>query len=117
MTFYHPAFWVIQIHLERIINMKKIYVVALCGFVLSCVMVFNAFGFTPINSVAAIVNDGVITQAQLNQKTAMMKAQMKRAKFNIPSDSVLTQQVLQQMIDQLLQVQAAKKMGIQISNT
>src|SRR3989338_7014364 len=117
MTFYHRAFWVIQIHLERIINMKKAYRAALCGVVLSGVMAFNAFGFTPINSVAAIVNDGVITQTQLNQKMVMMKAQMKRAKFKIPSDSALKQQVLQQMIDQLLQIQAAKKMGIQISNT
>ncbi|MEK6730817.1 MAG: peptidylprolyl isomerase [Pseudomonadota bacterium] len=97
--------------------MKKAYRVALCGVVLSGVMAFNAFGFTPINSVAAIVNDGVITQTQLNQKMVMMKAQMKRAKFKIPSDSALKQQVLQQMIDQLLQIQAAKKMGIQISNT
>ncbi len=95
--------------------MKKIYV-TIFVIVLSVAIVFNAFGFTP-DSFAAIVNDGVITQAQLDQKMVIMKGQMKRSKLSIPEDSILKQQVLQQMIDQLLQVQAASKIGVSVSNT
>lgn len=69
-----------------------------------------------VNSVAAIVNDDVITQAQLNQKFAMVRQQLSEAKQDMPPASVLRGQVLNQMIDDLLMLQVAKQAGVTASD-
>lgn len=69
-----------------------------------------------INRIVAIVNDKVITQAQLNDELIMIKKRLTQAGTPLPSDHVLKQQVLQQMINQTLQLQLADKTGIRVSN-
>lgn len=71
---------------------------------------------TPIDRVVAIVNNDVITEAQLTKQINIMKNQMQQANMQIPPDKILRKKILQQLIDQLLQVQIAKSTGIRVSN-
>ena len=68
---------------------------------------------TPLNKVVAIVNDDVITNAELERQVVMMKKQLEATNAPLPSDKQLRQQILGRMIDVELQLQVAKKSGRQ----
>ena len=69
-----------------------------------------------LDKILAVVNSSVITQNDLDEQIKIVKMQLQHAKAKIPSNSVLRKQVLQQMIDQDLQLQAADKLNIVIDN-
>lgn len=69
-----------------------------------------------LDKILAVVNNAVITQSDLSERIKIVKMQLRHAKVKIPSNSVLRKQVLQQMIDQQLQLQAADKLNIVIDN-
>jgi len=71
---------------------------------------------TVINSIAAIVNNEVITSVQLDKQTAFVTANLTASHTTLPPQDVLRQQVLDQMIDQNLQLQIAKQNGIQVND-
>lgn len=65
-----------------------------------------------LNRIVAIVNNDVITQQQLDHKYSVVRQQLKAADQPVPSSGILRRQVLEQMIDDLLQLQIAKKAHI-----
>ncbi|MCE5359929.1 peptidylprolyl isomerase [Candidatus Igneacidithiobacillus taiwanensis] len=68
-----------------------------------------------LDKVVAVVNDQIITSLQLDQRVATIKAQLQQqAPGQLPPDSVLRRQVLQQMILQDIEVQMAKRMDISV---
>jgi len=71
----------------------------------------------PLNSIVAIVNNGIITQSQLDKQLALINQQLLAQKRERPAPAILRKQVLNQLIDQQLQLQMAKKEGITITNT
>ena len=75
----------------------------------------TATAVQPINRIVAIVNNDVITEDQLNAKVNMVTQQMKAAKQTLPPAKVMREQLLQQMIDEKLQLQFAKRTGIRAS--
>jgi len=68
-----------------------------------------------LNRIAAIVNDQVITQTQLDNQVASIKKQMQQANIPVPNQRVLQRQVLDRMIDDAVQLQIAEKSNITIS--
>ncbi len=71
----------------------------------------------PINRMVAIVNNEAITEDQLNTKMRLVTQQLKAAKQSIPPKNILRQQLLQQMINEKLQLQFAKRSGIRASQS
>lgn len=71
----------------------------------------------PFNGIAAVVNKSVITQDDLNNQVAMVKERLQQHHVQLPSEMVLKQQVLQQLIDRELQLQQAERAGIKVSPT
>lgn len=69
-----------------------------------------------LDSIAAIVNDDVITQSELETRTAMVTEQMQAAKIELPSKAIIKNQVLDRMIEQMLVLQAAERYGIKIDD-
>lgn len=69
-----------------------------------------------LDRIVAVVNDGVITQSQLNQKMQFAIQQAQASGEPKVSESTLRNQVLQHMIDTQLELQMAKKMGIKVSD-
>lgn len=69
-----------------------------------------------LDSIAAVVNDTVITQSQLDREMQNARQAIMTAHAPMPTDRELRQKVLQQLIDTQLQLQVAKKMGINIDD-
>ncbi|KTD21011.1 peptidyl-prolyl cis-trans isomerase D [Legionella lansingensis] len=71
----------------------------------------------PLDKVVAIVNDGVITESELNAQVELLRQQIEAKHMQLPSNTVLRKQVLQHLIDVDLQLQLAKKNDITIDTT
>ncbi|WP_119327703.1 peptidylprolyl isomerase [Cysteiniphilum halobium] len=70
-----------------------------------------------INEIVAIVNNQAITLDQLNIEVAKTKAQLdSNPNAQIPDDLTLQRQVLQQLINQTIALQMAKRQGITVSD-
>lgn len=78
------------------------------------VLADNANAQQLIDRIVAVVNKGIITQRQLNEKTAAVIRQLQGSGQTLPSHKVLERQVLKRMIIDKLELQAAKRMGISI---
>ena len=70
-----------------------------------------------LDRIVAVVNDGVITQNQLNSRVRSATMQLHRQKVQLPPQEILRQQVLDQMITERAQVQTAKEAGIQVDDS
>lgn len=71
----------------------------------------------PLDSVVAIVNDGVITSSELNTQVNALRQQMQARKMQMPSEKTLRKQVLQHLIDVDLQLQLAKQNDMTVDST
>lgn len=70
-----------------------------------------------LNSVVAVVNKEIITQAELNAAEAQAKQQLAAsANPNALSDTKIRQMVLKQLIDQKLQLEMAKNANLSMSD-
>lgn len=89
------------------------------GILFFIVLLFGSLNIAsaePIDSIAAVVNDGVITNQQLIAKIAIAKQQMLAANAPAMSPEALRQKVLQDLIRVQLEMQVAKKMKIVVSD-
>jgi len=71
---------------------------------------------TKLDEVIAIVNEEVILASDVNALTSSVTKRATKAGQTLPSQEVLTQQALDKLIIDSLQLQMAKKMGMRISN-
>ena len=69
-----------------------------------------------LDRIVAVVNEGVITQYQLDSRTRAATAQLHRQKVQLPPPDVLRRQVLDQMITERAQVQQAKEAGVRVED-
>ena len=72
---------------------------------------------TAIDTISAVVNNDVIMTSELDAEVAATRAQLKRQQQPLPGETVLQQQVLEQLIQELLQLQEAENLGVEISET
>lgn len=77
----------------------------------------SAHAATAIDTISAVVNNDVIMTSELDAEVAATRAQLKRQQQPIPANDILEQQVLEQLIQELLQIQEAKNLGVEISET
>ncbi len=70
----------------------------------------------PIDAIAVIVNDEVITQRELNERVATIVARMQQQKLALPDAGELRKQVLERMIVERAQLQLAKEMGVRVDD-
>jgi peptidyl-prolyl cis-trans isomerase SurA len=70
----------------------------------------------PVDRIVAVVNDEVITQNNLNERVALVVRQFQRQGGQLPAADVLSRQILERMINDLLQVQLAKETGIRVDD-
>lgn len=70
----------------------------------------------PLNRVVAVVNNEVITQTDLNQAMNLAQQQMQQAHMTIPNNTLLREQVLDQMIYKKLQLQIAERANLKVTD-
>lgn len=71
---------------------------------------------TPIDAIAVIVNDEVITQRELGERVATIVARMQQQKLALPDAADLRRQILERMIVERAQLQLAKEMGVRVDD-
>jgi peptidyl-prolyl cis-trans isomerase SurA len=69
-----------------------------------------------LDRIAAIVNDGLVLKSELDDQMDAVSKRLKEQKVELPSQSVLRQQVLDRLILQEIQTQRAKHVGLTISD-
>jgi peptidyl-prolyl cis-trans isomerase SurA len=70
----------------------------------------------PVDRIVAVVNDEVITQNDLNERVMLVVRQFQRQGGQLPPADVLSRQILERMINDLVQVQLAKETGIRVDD-
>lgn len=70
-----------------------------------------------IDSIAAVVNDDVIMQSELNQRLDDVVRNLRSEEQRMPPMDVISGQVLERMIEEKLQLDLAHRMGIRIDDT
>jgi peptidyl-prolyl cis-trans isomerase SurA len=69
-----------------------------------------------LDRIAAIVNDGVVLNSQLEEQTEEITARLRQQNTELPPRNVLRQQILERLVVEEIQVQRANKLGIQVSD-
>lgn len=70
-----------------------------------------------LDRIVAIVDDGIIMQSELEQRTDIIREQLQARNTRIPPGNVLRNQVLNRLIIESLQKQLAERQGIRISES
>ncbi|RUO80690.1 peptidylprolyl isomerase SurA [Idiomarina tyrosinivorans] len=98
--------------------MKRIFL----AFSLMAVALSSSFSAAPaqaqqvLDRVAVIVDENVILESQIDQLVAQVKRRSEQAGQPLPSEKVLRSQAIERLVLQELQLQMAKRMGIEISD-
>src|SRR5450755_3193274 len=69
-----------------------------------------------LDRIAAVVNDGLVLKSELDEQINSVTKRLQEQKVELPSQSVLKQQVLDRLILQEIQAQHAKRVGLTISD-
>jgi peptidyl-prolyl cis-trans isomerase SurA len=69
-----------------------------------------------LDRIAAVVNDGLVLKSELDSQMEAVTKRLQEQKVELPSQSVLKQQVLDRLILQEIQSQHAKRVGLTISD-
>lgn len=88
----------------------------IAGFALFFSTAITAATESTINSIAAIVNNDVITTVQLDAQIETIKKQIREQNTRIPPLNVLQKQVLEREIVKKVQLQLAKNTGIRVDD-
>jgi len=70
-----------------------------------------------LDSIVAIVDEGIITRRELESQIELVRLDFKQAKRNLPDASILKKQVLEALISDSLMLQQSANRGIQITDT
>ncbi|HWX80510.1 MAG TPA: peptidylprolyl isomerase [Steroidobacteraceae bacterium] len=69
-----------------------------------------------LDRIAAIVNDGLVLKSELDAQMDSVSKRLVEQRIELPSQSVLKQQVLDRLIVQEIQMQRAKHVGLTVSD-
>jgi peptidyl-prolyl cis-trans isomerase SurA len=69
-----------------------------------------------LDRVAAIVNDGVVLNSELDTQIATVSERLRAQKLELPPQNILRQQVLERLVLQEIQLQHATHAGLKISD-
>src|SRR5208282_4707026 len=69
-----------------------------------------------LDRIAAIVNDGLVLKSELDVQMDSVTKRLTEQKIELPSQSVLRQQVLDRLIVQEIEAQQAKRVGLTVSD-
>lgn len=67
-----------------------------------------------LDRVAAVVNDGVVLNSELDDQIAIVSERLRAQKLELPPQNVLRQQVLERLVLQEIQAQRAAKAGLKV---
>jgi peptidyl-prolyl cis-trans isomerase SurA len=69
-----------------------------------------------LDRIAAIVNDGLVLKSELDVQMSSVQKRLQEQRVELPSQSVLQQQVLDRLVVQEIQMQRAKHVGLTVTD-
>src|SRR6202789_2147013 len=69
-----------------------------------------------LDLIAAIVNDGLVLKSELDVQMSSVQKRLQEQRVELPSQSVLQQQVLDRLVLQEIQLQRAKHVGLTVTD-
>jgi len=104
----------------RSLSHRFVILLAACWTAAALVSAHAAEHPTPrvqlIDRIVAVVNNGVITQNNLDDRVRVVALQLKKEGIALPSRPVLEKQVLERMITDRIQLQYASQTGIRVDD-
>lgn len=67
-----------------------------------------------LDRIAAVVNDGVVLQSELDEQTRVITERLRQGRTELPPQNVLRQQVLERLVLQEVQLQRAQRLGLKV---
>ncbi len=67
-----------------------------------------------LDRVAAVVNDGVVLQSELDEQVMAIKQRLAEQKAESPPENILRQQVLERLVLQEIQMQRAQRANLKV---
>jgi peptidyl-prolyl cis-trans isomerase SurA len=93
-------------------KLQKLIAVA----VTTCLVLSAQAAEIKVDAVAAVVNNGVVLESEVNEMVQRVKTNAARQNQTLPSDRALRTQAMERLILNSLQMQMAKRMGLQITD-
>jgi peptidyl-prolyl cis-trans isomerase SurA len=93
-------------------KLQKLIAVALS----TCIVMGSQAAETKVDAVAAIVNNAVVLESEVDEMVARVKSNAAKQQQTLPSDRALRTQAMDRLILTSLQMQMAKRMGLQITD-
>jgi peptidyl-prolyl cis-trans isomerase SurA len=78
--------------------------------------VASAEAADPIDRILIVVNDEIITAREVDTRVAVVRARLASQKVNLPPEDILRRQVMERMVAERLQQQAARQLGFKVSD-
>jgi peptidyl-prolyl cis-trans isomerase SurA len=69
-----------------------------------------------LDKVVAVINEGVVTQGELEEQIAVITQRLREAKTALPAAPVLRTQILERLVMQQVQLQKAERAGMKVSD-
>jgi peptidyl-prolyl cis-trans isomerase SurA len=73
-----------------------------------------ATGGVLLDRVAAVVNEGVVLQSELDEQVTMITRRLEQQQTQLPPANILRQQILERLVIQEVQLQRAERAGIKV---
>lgn len=70
----------------------------------------------PIDRILIVVNDEIITAREVETRVSSIRARLTTQKVNLPPNDILRRQVMERMVAERLQQQAARQLGFTVSD-
>jgi len=70
----------------------------------------------PIDRILIVVNDEIITAREVETRVSAVRARLLSQKVSLPPDDILRRQVMERMVAERLQQQAARQLGFTVSD-
>lgn len=77
---------------------------------------FSYAASTPLDTIAAVVDEDVVLNSELEQRLADIRFQYRNRQQGLPPEDVLKKQVLEQLIVQRIQLSQAERAGVRIDD-
>jgi len=86
------------------------------GFFILFLFQSYAYSYVPLDRIIAVVNEDVIMQSELEAKIRTVRSQIKQQGANVPPQSILERQVLDNLVQNRIQLQLATRAGIRVDD-
>ena len=86
------------------------------GIIILFLLQTYAYSYVPLDRIVAVVYEDVIMESELKKKMRMVNEQIKQQGSTPPPVSIFKRQVLNNLIQNRIQLQLAKRIGIRIND-